>query len=82
LIFDLCNERKPGIAPSRKEGTLTPRCPHVKVYRAVAKRKGAYDAMTLWFIKDFSTDFPKGSHYKKTRGCGICTRFSDRIEGW
>ena len=34
-----------GIAPSRKEGALTPRCPCTKAYRAVAKRKGAYAAM-------------------------------------
>ena len=31
-----------GIAPSRKERALTPRCPHIKTYRAVTKRRGAY----------------------------------------
>ena len=40
------NENR-GIAPSQKEGTLTPRCPRTKTYRAVAKRKGAYAAMLV-----------------------------------
>ncbi|HOH13616.1 MAG TPA: hypothetical protein PK291_10330, partial [Thermotogota bacterium] len=46
----------PGIAPSRKEGALTPRCPCTKAYRAVARRRGAYAAMPLWGYRGLTSE--------------------------
>ena len=42
-----------GIAPSRKERALTPRCPPSKTYRAVAKRRRACASMTVESARRF-----------------------------
>ena len=56
LIFGT-NER--GIAPSREEEALTPRCPRTKVYRAVAKRRSAYAAMPVWGYRGVTKGTPR-----------------------
>ncbi|OQC29963.1 MAG: hypothetical protein BWX67_02042 [Thermotogae bacterium ADurb.Bin062] len=52
-FFSFWNENR-GIAPSQKEGALTPRCLR-SGYRAVAKRRSAYAAMPFLY-QDIPTE--------------------------